>query len=89
MLPFLVIALALALGRVARAREPQTLPDPHPAEIAYAIRAAAAETRAWRTAVAVFLVVALLAAVFFLPLSTGFLEPYDLWRLHNWLPGWV
>jgi dolichyl-phosphate-mannose--protein O-mannosyl transferase len=89
MLPFLVIALALALGRLARAREPQTLPDPHPAEIAYATRAAAAETRAWRTAVAVFLVVALLAAVFFLPLSTGFLEPYDLWRLHNWLPGWV
>ncbi|MER7796801.1 phospholipid carrier-dependent glycosyltransferase [Microbacterium sp. NPDC096154] len=89
MLPFLVIGLALALGWLARPRDPVIVRDPSPSEVAYATRAAATETRAWRLVAAVFLVLAVLAAVFFLPLSTGFLEPYDLWRLHNWLPGWV
>ncbi|GAA3652227.1 dolichyl-phosphate-mannose--protein mannosyltransferase [Microbacterium marinilacus] len=89
MLPFLVILLALAIGWLARPRDPVTLADPSPAEHAYAVRQARTETRAWRTVLAVFLVIALLAAAFFLPLSTGFLEPYGLWRLHNWLPGWV
>lgn len=89
MLPFLVIALALALGWLARPRDPRTLAAPTPSELAYATGAAATETRAWRVVAIVFLAVALLAAIFFLPLSTGFLEPYDVWRLHNWLPGWV
>lgn len=89
MLPFLVILLALGLGWLARARDPIPPRDPGPAEVASAVEAAAAETRAWRAFAVVFLVIALLSAAFFLPLSTGFLEPYPLWRLHNWLPGWV
>ncbi|GGH37975.1 dolichyl-phosphate-mannose--protein mannosyltransferase [Microbacterium album] len=89
MLPFLVIVLALVLGRLTRPRDPITLPDPSPAELAAGTRAADAQARAWRAVVFVFLVVAVLTALFFLPLSTGILEPYPLWRLHNWLPGWV
>lgn len=39
--------------------------------------------------VAVFLVVVVLVSVFFLPLWLGVSVPYDFWRLHNWLPGWI
>ncbi|GAB3267490.1 dolichyl-phosphate-mannose--protein mannosyltransferase [Microbacterium lacusdiani] len=89
MLPFLVIALALALGWLTRPRDPVTPRDPSPAEVVSAEEVAAAETRAWRVFAIAFVAIAVLIAVFFLPLSTGFLEPYPLWQLHNWLPGWV
>ncbi|WP_345751103.1 dolichyl-phosphate-mannose--protein mannosyltransferase [Microbacterium rhizophilus] len=89
MLPFLVIALALALGYLGRPREPVLLPAPSHAEIRYAARAAETQTRAWRMFAIGVVVVAVLVGIFFLPLSTGFLEPYDLWRDHMWLPGWI
>jgi dolichyl-phosphate-mannose--protein O-mannosyl transferase len=89
MLPFLVIALALALGWLTRSRDAVTLPDPSADELAFAGRAAAAQTRAWRVFAIAFIAVALLAAVFFLPLSTGFLTPYGFWWTHMWLPSWV
>ncbi|MFL0410537.1 dolichyl-phosphate-mannose--protein mannosyltransferase [Microbacterium paludicola] len=89
MLPFLVIALALALGRLTQQRDPVTLPDPSPAELAYARRAAARETRAWRVFAISFVAIAVLAGVYFLPLSTGFLTPYGFWLMHMWLPGWI
>lgn len=39
--------------------------------------------------VLVFLGVALLLAVFWYPVVTANTVPYDFWRLHNWMPGWV
>ncbi|WP_249521333.1 phospholipid carrier-dependent glycosyltransferase [Microbacterium sp. ER1] len=39
--------------------------------------------------VLIFLGVVVLVSAFFLPLWTGMSVPYDFWRLHNWLPGWV
>lgn len=39
--------------------------------------------------VLVFLAVALLLAAFWYPVVTANTVPYDFWRLHNWMPGWV
>jgi dolichyl-phosphate-mannose-protein mannosyltransferase len=39
--------------------------------------------------VIVFLAVVLLISAFFYPVWTGISVPYDFWRLHNWLPGWI
>lgn len=39
--------------------------------------------------VLIYLGVVVLVSAFFLPLWTGMSVPYDFWRLHNWLPGWV
>ena len=89
MLPFVCLALALAIQWLCRDREPVLLPDPTPRERVEAMRHATGQTRAWRMTSSAFIVVALAAALYFLPLSTGILEPYGLWRLHMWLPGWV
>ncbi|MGW9114564.1 dolichyl-phosphate-mannose--protein mannosyltransferase [Microbacterium sp. NPDC055683] len=89
MLPFVVLALAMALQHLARARDPQLLADPTPVEVAFAERHAARTQRAWRIAIAVFLAVALASAAFYLPLAVGIMEPYPLWQLHNWMASWV
>jgi dolichyl-phosphate-mannose--protein O-mannosyl transferase len=39
--------------------------------------------------VIIFLVFVVLVSAFFYPLWAGISVPYDFWRLHNWLPGWV
>ena len=39
--------------------------------------------------VMIFLAFVVLVSAFFLPLWTGMSVPFDFWRLHNWLPGWV
>lgn len=39
--------------------------------------------------VIVFLAVALALSVFWYPLWSAMQVPYDFYRLHNWLPGWV
>ena len=39
--------------------------------------------------VMIFLAFVVLVSAFFLPLWTGMSVPYDFWRLHNWMPGWV
>lgn len=39
--------------------------------------------------VIVFLVVAVLVSIFFLPSWVGMSVPYPFWLVHNWLPGWV
>lgn len=39
--------------------------------------------------VVIFLAFVVLVSAFFLPLWTGMSVPYDFWRLHNWLPGWI
>ncbi|WEK60381.1 MAG: phospholipid carrier-dependent glycosyltransferase [Candidatus Microbacterium colombiense] len=39
--------------------------------------------------VIIFLAFVVLVSAFFLPLWTGTSVPYDFWRLHNWLPGWI
>jgi dolichyl-phosphate-mannose--protein O-mannosyl transferase len=39
--------------------------------------------------VLIFLVFVVLVSAFFYPLWAGISVPYDFWRLHNWLPGWV
>ncbi|MCR2762358.1 phospholipid carrier-dependent glycosyltransferase [Microbacterium sp. zg.B48] len=39
--------------------------------------------------VLVFLLVATVLSAFWYPILTGMLVPYDFWRAHNWLPGWV
>ncbi|WOF24308.1 phospholipid carrier-dependent glycosyltransferase [Microbacterium betulae] len=89
MLPFLVLALVLALQHLVREREPQLLPDPTDEEIASATGVAQRTRRAWRVVVGVFLVVATLCALFYLPLALGIMEPYPLWQLHNWMTSWV
>jgi hypothetical protein len=39
--------------------------------------------------VLVFLLVATLLSAFWYPILTGMLVPYDFWRAHNWMLGWV
>lgn len=39
--------------------------------------------------VIVFLVAVIAVAVFWYPLWSGISVPYEFYRLHNWLPGWV
>ncbi|MCK2037411.1 phospholipid carrier-dependent glycosyltransferase [Microbacterium sp. SSW1-49] len=39
--------------------------------------------------VLIFLVFVVLVSAFFYPVWAGISMPYDFWRLHNWLPGWV
>lgn len=39
--------------------------------------------------IAVFLGVAVLLSAFFLPLWTGWMVPYEFWRLHMWMPSWI
>ncbi|MBO3662134.1 dolichyl-phosphate-mannose--protein mannosyltransferase [Microbacterium stercoris] len=89
MLPFLLILLALALGWLAREREPLVLEGATVSERAYVTRHAATATRAWRTSVGVFLLIAVVVGLFFLPLATGLLQPYALWYAHMWVPGWI
>ena len=89
MLPFVCLALAMALQHLVRRRDPVLLPEPTEAEIADATEYAERQRRAWRVVVGVFLALALLAAAYFLPLATGIAEPYPLWRAHMWLPGWI
>jgi len=36
-----------------------------------------------------FLALALALSIFFLPVNTGILLPFDWWQLRMWLPGWV
>ncbi len=89
MLPFVCLGLALALQYLCREREPVLLPDPTADERALAVAHAGRQRRAWMVASAAYLALAGANAVWFLPLSTGILEPYRLWYLHMWLPGWV
>lgn len=89
MLPFACLALALALQRLCRRREPILLPDPTVPERIQAAAYAARQQRAWRTAAIAFLALDAAVALYFLPLSTGILEPYTLWRAHMWLPSWI
>ncbi|MHC9043871.1 dolichyl-phosphate-mannose--protein mannosyltransferase [Microbacterium saperdae] len=39
--------------------------------------------------VIIFLAFVVLVSAFFYPLWAGISVPYEFWRLHNWLPGWV
>jgi dolichyl-phosphate-mannose--protein O-mannosyl transferase len=89
MLPFVVLSLALALQHLCRRREPVLLDDPSEAEVRYATRIAGRERRAWRLFTGFFVVVAVLVALFFLPLALGVMEPFPLWQAHNWLGSWV
>ena len=89
MLPFLLILLALALGWLAREREPLPLAEGTASERAYVARHAAAQTRAWRMFAGAFVVVSVVVGLFFLPLATGLLLPYPLWYAHMWMPGWI
>ncbi|WP_308495322.1 dolichyl-phosphate-mannose--protein mannosyltransferase [Microbacterium jiangjiandongii] len=45
--------------------------------------------RAGQRVVIVFLAVALLVSAFWYPLVSAVTVPYDFWRAHNWLPGWI
>lgn len=89
MLPFVCLAVALAVQHLCREREPVLLPDPTPDEGILASFDAARRRRAWIVVSVAFLVLAGLSALWFLPLSTGILQPYRLWYLHMWLPGWI
>jgi len=89
MLPFVCLALALALQHLCRAREPVLLPDPTETERIDAAGYAARQSRAWRIVAGVFLGIVVLSAVWFLPLATGMLQPYTFWYIHMWLPSWI
>jgi len=39
--------------------------------------------------VLVFLAVALVLSAFWYPVISAMNVPYDFWRLHNWMPGWI
>ncbi|KJL28867.1 dolichyl-phosphate-mannose--protein mannosyltransferase [Microbacterium oxydans] len=72
MVPFLVLALAVALRTIAGRRD-----DPlH-------------RRQAGERTVLIILGFVLLVSAFFYPLWIGMSVPYEFWRLHNWLPGWV
>ena len=89
MLPFVCLAIAMALQHLVRERRLVLLPDPSDAEIADAEEHAARQRRAWRFFAAAVVVLLAASALFFLPLSTGIPEPYPLWRVHMWFPGWI
>lgn len=89
MLPFVCLAIAMALQYLVRERRLVLLPDPTDAEIAEAERDAARQRRAWRVFAIAVVVILAASALFFLPLSTGIPEPYPLWRAHMWFPGWI
>ncbi|MEH3089124.1 MAG: phospholipid carrier-dependent glycosyltransferase [Microbacterium arborescens] len=57
-----------------------------------AVRAARRDTsraRPVEVAVLVFLGVVIVLAAFWMPLWSAVSVPYEFYRLHNWLPGWV
>lgn len=89
MLPFVCVALAMALQHLSRRRALVLLHDPTPREIAGARLYTARQRRAWRAASVAIVALATASALFFLPLATGIPEPLLLWRAHIWLPGWV
>lgn len=71
--PFLLLVLALALRDVASGPSGATV-----------------ERRlAGRRVVVVFLLVALVVSALWFPLWSSVQVPYDFYRLHIWLPGWV
>lgn len=80
MLPFLLLALTFALQRIAA---------PAPATDAVDDDAEWHRRQRGRRVVAVFLVVVLAVAVFWYPLWSAVQVPYEFYRLHNWLGGWV
>lgn len=81
--PYLIMALAATIGLlVMRPAGPDLLASARSAD-------AESGLRARRAAVAVFLAAAVLVSVFFLPISTGFPEPLQLWQWHNWSRTWV
>ncbi|WP_052460621.1 dolichyl-phosphate-mannose--protein mannosyltransferase [Microbacterium gorillae] len=73
MMPFMMIALVLALQRVCG-------PGPRPRRL---------DHRAWRSTTWVLAIVAVLISAFFLPLWTGMEIPYQFWLVHMWFPSWV
>lgn len=80
MMPFLVIALALAARSAVAGSAPAADADP---------TSAALRRITGQRLVAVFLIVVTLVSVFWYPVWTAMPVPYDFWRLHNWLPTWV
>lgn len=74
--PFLLLALALALRDVARGGT--------------GARDVPPERRlAGQRVVLVFVVFVVALSAFWYPLWSAMQVPYDFYRLHNWLPGWV
>nr|WP_237688427.1 phospholipid carrier-dependent glycosyltransferase [Arthrobacter jiangjiafuii] len=49
----------------------------------------AARRRAGKAAVAIFILAAVLASAFFLPVWTAETIPYSDWRLRMWMPSWI
>lgn len=72
--PFLLLALTFALRDLARGGT--GAPDP-------------VRRLAGQRVVLVFLAVTLLLSAFWYPLWSGMQVPYDFYRLHNWMQGWV
>ncbi len=72
--PFLLLALTFALRDVARGGT--GTPDP-------------VRRLAGQRVVLVLLGVAVALSVFWYPLWSGMQVPYDFYRLHNWMQGWV
>ncbi|MBZ4485773.1 phospholipid carrier-dependent glycosyltransferase [Microbacterium sp. cx-55] len=82
MMPFLVIAIALAareiVGGPRAAAAVGAPPD------AVAARRVIGQRLVW-----VFVIAVTLVSLFWYPVWTAMPVPYDFWRLHNWLPTWV
>lgn len=80
-LPFLVIAIALAareiVGGTPARHDPESI-------ALHAHRRLTGQRLIW-----VFLIAATLLSAFWYPVWTAIPVPYDFWRLHNWLLTWV
>lgn len=36
-----------------------------------------------------FLIIAVIVSIFFYPVWTGAMVPYEFWLIHNWIPSWI
>ncbi|WP_431801559.1 dolichyl-phosphate-mannose--protein mannosyltransferase [Microbacterium sp. bgisy203] len=88
--PFLLLALTFALRQIA---SPQRLDDPAPpltaADAAASVARSVRRRLVGQRIVIVFLAVAVLLSIFWYPLWSGMQVPYEFYRLHNWMQGWV
>ncbi|WP_110588589.1 dolichyl-phosphate-mannose--protein mannosyltransferase [Microbacterium suaedae] len=88
MLPFVILALLVAVQRIRAPRDPAPLPDPTLEEIRAEQERQAASSEARRAATNVILLGFGAVGLFFLPFGTGWVEPEILYRAHLWLPTW-
>ena len=73
MVPFMMLAIVLVLQRVTTPGDPER----------------AREVHVWKIVTNVFVALAVIVSLYFLPVWTAMQIPYDFWLSHMWLKTWV